>query len=375
MRALPLVRLTHRQAGRCAAGALAQMRAPARCSRLRYNIDMSRYPEFDLSRITTQPFAERASKVRVEAFAAPPAPGRSFSEFLASLPGILAGPEIARIARAVVEARRGRRAVVAALGGHVVKTGLAPVLIALLERSLLTAIAVNGALAIHDVEIALFGATSEDVAAGLKSGTFGMARETAAFYNDTIRRGVEAGMGIGECLGQALNDAGAPHANVSLLAAAARHGVPLTVHVALGTDIVHCHPNADGAALGNGTLRDFRILTQQMVSLAHGGVLMNLGSAVVLPEVLMKAIALLRNRDPDGFTDFLGVNFDFIQHYRSNQQVVSRVQSIGGRGIALTGHHEIMIPLLAQAIVEEAKASEKAGTPVLRTDTEETDNG
>jgi len=192
------------------------------------------------------------------------------------------------------------------------------------------------------------------VVAGLRDGTFGMARETAAFYNDSINEGVAHGMGVGESLGKALNKAKAPHADVSLVASAYRLGIPLTVHIALGTDIMHCHPNANGAALGEGTLRDFRIITQQMTNLAHGGVLANLGSAVVLPEVLLKAIALQRNRDPKGFTDFLGVNFDFIQQYRSNQQVVARVKEIGGRGIALTGHHEIMIPLLAQAIMEES---------------------
>lgn len=314
---------------------------------------MSRYPEFDLNQIVAQPFAERASKVRVEDFATAPEAGRSFRDFLASLPRILAGPEIAEIARTVIAARRAGRAVIASLGGHVVKTGLAPVLIALMERGILTCLAVNGALAIHDVEIALFGQTSEDVVEGLRSGTFGMARETAAFYNDTIQRGVAEGMGIGESLGKALLATDAPHIDKSLLAAAYRLNIPLTVHVALGTDIVHCHPNADGTAFGEGSLRDFRILTYQMMGLAGGGVLMNLGSAVVLPEVLLKGIALLRNRDPKGFTDFLGVNFDFIQHYRSNQQVVTRVKAIGGRGIALTGHHEIMIPLLAQAIVEE----------------------
>jgi hypothetical protein len=313
---------------------------------------MSRYPEFDLSSVVTQPFAERASKVRVGDFAKPPVAGARFSDFLKSLPNILAGPELASIADAVVQARRKDRAVVVSLGGHVVKTGLAPVLIALMEHGLITCVAVNGALAIHDIEIALFGATSEDVVAGLQTGTFGMAAETAAFYNDNVARGAAEGLGIGEALGGALVELGAPYQQASLLAAAYRLGIPITVHVALGTDIVHCHPNADGAALGDGTLRDFRILTQQMAGLAHGGVLMNLGSAVVLPEVLLKAIALLRNRDREGFTDFLGVNFDFIQQYRSNQQVVTRVRSIGGRGIALTGHHEIMIPLLAQAIIE-----------------------
>jgi hypothetical protein len=313
---------------------------------------VSRYPEYDLHTVVTQPFAERRSKVLVEDFAAPPAPRRAFRDFLASLPNILAGPQMAALAEAIVTARRSDRAVIASLGGHIVKTGVTPVLIALMERGLITALAANGALAIHDVEIALFGATSEDVVSGLQSGTFGMARETAAFYNETIRRGVAEGMGLGECLGRALLEADAPYAGCSLLASAYRLNIPLTLHVALGTDIVHCHPNADGGALGVGSLRDFRILTHQMQGLPQGGVLLNLGSAVVLPEVLLKAIALLRNRDPEGFTDFLGVNFDFIQSYRSNQQVVSRVEAIGGRGLSLTGHHEILIPLLGQAVIE-----------------------
>ncbi len=313
---------------------------------------VSRYPEFDLHSITSQPIAERPSKVSAADFAAPPESRRSFRDFLASLPNILAGPQIAALAQAIVAARRADRAVITALGGHIVKTGVTPVLIALMERGLITALAANGALAIHDIEIALFGATSEDVVAGLRSGTFGMARETAAFYNETIRQGVPEGLGLGESLGRALIVANAPNAHLSLLASAYRLNLPFTLHIALGTDIVHCHPNADGGALGAGSLRDFRILTHQMQALPHGGVLLNLGSAVVLPEVLLKAIALLRNRDPDGFTDFLGVNFDFIQSYRSNQQVVNRVEGIGGRGISLTGHHEILIPLLGQAVVE-----------------------
>lgn len=326
---------------------------------------MSRYPEFDVTGIATQPFAERVSKVRAADFAQPPIAGQGFAAFLASLPNILAGPELARIAQAVVTARQNDRAVIASLGGHVVKTGLAPVLIALMEQGMLTTLAVNGALAIHDAEIALFGATSEDVVAGLQSGTFGMSRETAAFYNETLTAGVRSGLGIGESLGKALHEQNAPYADKSLLASAYRLEVPLTVHIALGTDIVHFHPNADGAAMGNGTMRDFRILTHQMANLAQGGVLFNLGSAVVLPEVLLKAIALLRNRDPVGFTRFLGVNFDFIQQYRSNQQVVTRVQSIGGQGTALTGHHEIMIPLLAQAILEAKEEAQRQGEPSI----------
>jgi hypothetical protein len=315
---------------------------------------MSRYSEFNLLNVTPQAFAERLSKVRVEDFAAPPRSGATFSSFLAGLPNILAGPQIGQISESVVEARRRNRAVIWSIGGHVVKTGLTPVLTALMEQGFVSALAVNGAVAIHDSEIALFGATSEDVVNGLSTGTFGMARETAEFYNSAISAGARNQLGIGEALGKALVERNAPNADLSLLASAYRLEIPVTVHIGIGTDIVHMHPSVDGAALGEGSLRDFRILTEAMRNLSGGGVLLNIGSAVVLPEVLLKAIAILRNQDSAGFTDFLGVNFDFIQQYRSNQQVVTRVQSIGGRGIALTGHHEIMVPLLAQAIMEFA---------------------
>ncbi len=313
---------------------------------------MSRYPEFDLSHVKPQPFRHRISKVRVESFARPPKPGASFLEFLDSLPGILAGPDIRRIADAAVQARANGRAVIIALGGHVIKTGLAPVLIRLMERGAITALAGNGAVAIHDIEIGLFGETSEAVELGLQSGTFGMARETAAFHNTAVAEGARRGEGAGEALGRALMESNAPHAGASLLASAYRLNVPITIHMALGADIVHIHPDADPSALGEATMRDFRILTHQMGSLAGGGVLLNVGSAVVLPEVLLKAIALLRNRHGDAFTEFLGVNLDFVQHYRSNQQVVARVRTIGGDGISLTGHHELMVPLLAQTIIE-----------------------
>ena len=313
---------------------------------------MSRYPQFDPATITPQAFSDRPSKVLVRDFASPPEAGSTFIDFLNRLPRILAGPQIAEIAQSVVAARAGSRAVVLSIGGHVIKTGLAPVLISLMERGYITAIAANGAVAIHDAEIALFGATSEDVVHGLRTGTFGMARETAEFYNGAILEGARQALGIGEAIGSALTTRGGPYIQASLLAAAYRLRIPATVHVGIGTDIVHMHSDADGAALGAGSLRDFRILTEAMRALSAGGVLINIGSAVVLPEVLLKAIAILRNQDPAGYTDFLGVNFDFIQQYRSNQQVVTRVQSIGGRGIALTGHHEILVPLLAQAIME-----------------------
>ena len=317
---------------------------------------MSDYPEYDLSTISPQAFAERPSKVRVEDFARPLRAGVSFAEFLAGLPKILAGQQIADIADAIVHGRKRGRAVIWATGGHVVKTGLAPVLITLMEHGYVSAVAANGAVAIHDLEIALFGSTSEDVVHGLSTGTFGMARETAEFYNAAVREGVRSQLGIGEALGKALHERSAPNSHMSILMAAHRLRIPITIHIGIGTDIIHMHPSADGAALGEGSLRDFRILTEAMRALAGGGVLLNVGSAVVLPEVLLKAIAVLRNRDAAGFTDFMGVNLDFIQQYRSNQQVVTRVQSIGGRGTALTGHHEIMVPLLAQAIMERGAA-------------------
>jgi hypothetical protein len=312
---------------------------------------MSRYAEFACDQIQTQPFAERVSTVQVEHFATPPQAGRSFAEFLESLPALYAGNSIRKVASRIVEARRRDRAVVLSCGGHVIKCGLAPMLIGLMERGLITAIAVNGAVAIHDSEIALFGATSENVEQGLQSGTFGMAEETAAFYNTALLRAAREKRGAGESLGSALLEQKAPYRHLSLLAKAYALHIPVTVHIALGTDIIHMHPGADGAALGETSLRDFRILTAAMRSLSDGGVLLNIGSAVVLPEVLLKSIALLRN-ESRAFTRFLGVNLDMIQHYRSNQQVVSRVQAIGGEGLSLTGHHEIMIPLLAYAVLE-----------------------
>jgi hypothetical protein len=312
---------------------------------------VSRYPEFDPGSVRPHPIARRRNKVSASQLARPPRSGSSFADFEASLPRILAGVELPAVADRIVAARRAGRAVVLACGGHVVKCGLAPVLIRLMEEGLVTALAVNGAVAIHDSEIALFGATSEEVAEGLQSGTFGLAQETAAFYNGAISAARAERLGAGEAIGRALILQEAPCAAQSLLAAAYRLEVPVTVHIGVGTDIVHMHPDADGAAYGETSLRDFYILCAAMRGLSNGGVLLNVGSAVMLPEVLLKAIALLRNED-DGFGGFLGVNFDKVQHYRSNQQVVHRVRAIGGEGISLTGHHEIMLPLLGFMLLE-----------------------
>jgi len=314
---------------------------------------MSRYPEFNNTEV--QPAVPNCRQVLVEQFAGIPRAGASFAEFLESFPHIYAGSDIRTVVDRVVTARRQGRAVILSCGAHVVKCGLAPALIALMEEGLVTAVAVNGAFAIHDVEIACYGTTSEKVEQGLKEGTFGMAAEPAAWFNRVLTGAREEQLGAGEALGRELVRQQAPFRANSLLAAAYRLEMPMTVHIAIGTDIVHMHPNADGAAYGETSLRDFRILTAAMRSLAGGGVLVNLGSAVLLPEVLLKAVALLRHENP-GFTGFLGVDCDFIRQYRATLQVVNRIGSLGGEGIALTGHHEILIPLLSFAIMEAWQA-------------------
>lgn len=311
----------------------------------------SRYPAIDLSELRTVSIRERKSKVSVEDFASPLAAGAGVDELLTSLPDIFAGKWIRTIIERIARAHQQKRAVVLAMGAHVIKCGLSPILCDLMKRGVITSLAVNGAGAIHDSEIARFGQTSEDVVDGMRTGLFGMARETADFLNEGASTAQSAEMGFGEVLGKALAEHEAPHADVSLLATAYRCGVPMTVHVSVGSDIVHMHASADGNAIGAASMRDFRILTEAMTGLGQGGVLLNVGSAVVLPEVLLKAMTILVNlgRDLSGMT---GVNLDFMQQYRSNQQVVSRIREIGGEGFALTGHHEIMIPLIAAGVVQ-----------------------
>ena len=315
---------------------------------------MSRYTEFDPDRLELLPFADLPHVVFRDQFASPPQQDASFAQFWNSLPNVHAGASIRTLARRMVDARADGRAIVAACGAHVVKCGLSPVLISLMREGFITALAMNGATAIHDVEVALFGATSEVVAHGLHHGNFGMAVETAAFFNSTLCAGIQNEEGAGEALGRGLIEVKAPNAADSLLAAAYELGIPVTVHIAIGTDIVHMHANASGFALGEASMRDFRILIAAMGSLSGGGVLLNIGSAVLLPEVLLKAMACLRNQST-GFTGFLGVNMDMIQLYRANEQVVARVKAIGGEGLSLTGHHEIMIPLLAFALLHERR--------------------
>jgi len=312
------------------------------------------YELFDLSGVRTYPLKSRDSKVRVEAFARPHAAGQGVGGLLASLPDILAGSDFRAVVRAIVEARRADGGLLWGLGAHVVKTGLGPIVIDLMERGFVSGLAVNGATMIHDFEVALVGATSEDVDAALGPGRFGMADETGRLLNGAINDGVAAGLGIGQAAGAYLLGRQPQYLRYSVLAQAARLGIPVTVHVAIGTDIIHMHPAASGAALGEGSLRDFRYFASNVARLDRG-VYLNCGSAVVLPEVFLKAIALARNRGV-AFAGLTTVNLDFARLYRPQTNVVSRPVAGGGRGYALVGHHELLIPLLAAAVIEEAGA-------------------
>jgi hypothetical protein len=307
------------------------------------------YDDFDLSGIHTYPLKSRASKARVENFARPLAPGASVASLVDALPGMLAAADFKAVARAIVDAKRGGGGVLWGLGAHVIKIGLGPVVIDLMERGFVSAIATNGAAVIHDFEVALVGATSEDVDEALGPGRFGMADETGRLLNAAIGDGVAAGLGIGQAVTRFLADKQPQFARASILAAAARLKVPVTVHVAIGTDIIHMHPAASGAAIGEGSLRDFRYFVSNVARLERG-VYLNCGSAVVLPEVFLKAVALARNRGL-ALTGLTTVNLDFVRMYRPLTNVVARPTAGSGRGYSLVGHHEIMIPLLAATIV------------------------
>jgi hypothetical protein len=315
---------------------------------------MGRYREADLSKVKRYSIGKRASKVSLGQMAAVPRAGQTVGSFLDGLPDVLKARDLRALAAAIVRARSKKRAVILMMGAHPVKCGLSPVIIDLVDHGYVTAVATNGAGAIHDFELALWGQTSEDVADGLRDGSFGMARETADLFNGATIQGDAQDLGLGEALGLFLNEERAPHRRLSLLAACHRRRLPMTVHVAIGTDIVHQHPSFDGAACGRASHRDFRILAQAVTRLS-GGVVLNVGSTVILPEVFLKALTVARNLGPrvHGFTT---ANFDMIQHYRPNANVVTRPVQGGGRGYSFTGHHEIMVPLLA-ALIKHAERS------------------
>jgi hypothetical protein len=303
--------------------------------------------------VRTVPIARRPNKVRAEEFASPPAGDRSFGAFLRSLPDVLVARDLLRLVDAIVAAA-GRRAVVAMVGGHVVKTGLNPLLLELMRRGVVTHLAMNGSGAIHDYEVTRWGATSEDVAAGLRDGTFGMAEETGRGMNEAFVRGRRERWGMGEALARSLEETPSlAHPELSLLLGARELGVPLTVHAALGAEIIHQHPAADGAAIGDTSHRDFRRLAASLPALHDGGVVLNLGSAVILPEVFLKALTVARNLGAGKPTGFVACDMDMQRHYRPRMNVVQRPTLGTGTGYEITGHHEIMVPLLTWAVLEE----------------------
>ncbi len=303
-----------------------------------------------LDRVTTYSLQGRQSKVSRRDFGQPWQVGGSWADFVRRLPRILAAHELQQVAAAWVQARRRGGEVLLGFGAHVLKVGLSPVVIDLMRLGLITGMALNGAGIIHDAEIAMVGQTSEDVAAVLGAGQFGMAEETGAFLNQAITWGAQQGLGLGEAVGRRLLEEGFPHNDLSVMAQAAALGLPATVHVAIGTDIIHMHPSVHPAALGQTTHQDFRLFAALVSRLAHG-MYINLGSAVLLPEVFLKALSLARNLGHQ-VEPLITVNMDFIQHYRPLTNVVRRPTLSGGQGYALTGHHEIMFPLLAAMVKE-----------------------
>ena len=316
--------------------------------------------EADLSAVRTIPVARRANKVRAEEFAHPPASDLSFAAFLASLPDVLVARDFVRVVDAIAAAARRERGVVVMLGGHIVKTGLAPLLIDLMRRRVITHVAMNGSASIHDFEIARFGGTSEDVAVGLRDGSFGMADETGQEMNEAFARGMREQRGMGEALGRTLDAADTErrlaHPELSVILGAYRLDVPVTVHAALGAEIIHQHPAANGAAIGDTSHRDFRRLAHSLSSIDDGGVALNLGSAVIMPEVFLKALTIARNLHAGKPQNFVTCDLDMQRHYRPRMNVVQRPTLDSGKGYEITGHHEIMVPLLAWAIVERLTA-------------------
>lgn len=304
-----------------------------------------KFPPIDLSKVKTHALSERDSKVALSGFATPACGSVSFAHFLTSLPDILIGADFRQFVRQLARAIQNKKTIAIGIGGHIIKCGLSPVIIDLMKRGYISAIAMNGATAIHDIEIAMHGQTSEDVAHGLQDGSFGMARDTGDFINHTIN--ASAG-GYGSALGKKITDTDLPHRNHSILANAHTLDIPATVHVAIGTDITHQQPGVSGEAIGRASYEDFRTFCA-VVSTLEGGAYLNIGSAVILPELFLKALTVARNL---GHTvdHFITANFDMIQHYRPRVNVVQRPTMQGGKGYAFTGHHELMIPLLAHAL-------------------------
>jgi len=306
----------------------------------------------DISRIKTYSIFSRENKVNVkDHFGKAYIAGGSFADFIGTLPNLLGAENLLGLVDTVVKAREKGRPVILAMGGHVIKCGLQPILKSLIDADVVTCIAMNGSASIHDFEVSLVGATSEDVGAVLHSGDFGFSEETGGGMNRALKNALPKGIGYGEAIGRCILEGEHPYADYSLLVACVEKGIPVTVHVAVGTDIIHQHPEADGSVIGEMTFRDFRLLTSIVADLGDGGVWLNVGSAVLLPEVFLKALSIAQNLGCR-VENFSTANFDMIQHYRPLQNVVKRPTSAGGKGYTITGHHEINIPLFAAAVLE-----------------------
>lgn len=305
----------------------------------------------DLGQIKTYSLTQRSSKVRTVDFAKNWQKGGAFKDFINGLPDILAAADLKTVVSALATAARRNKTVIWGMGAHIIKVGLNPVVIHLMERGIIDGVALNGAGVIHDLELAMVGHTSEDVAAAIDDGSFGMAEDTAIFLGTALENSQPNSRGLGEAVGRAIAQQNLPFSKNSILAAGFRLGIPVTVHVAIGTDIVHMHPQFDPARCGEATHHDFRIFAA-MVARLQNGVYLNAGSAVVLPEVFLKAVALARNLGHP-LDEFTTVNLDFIQHYRPITNVVNRPTAKGGMGINLIGHHEIMLPLIAAGVIEQ----------------------
>lgn len=315
-----------------------------------------RYPPVDLDRLRTYSIARRTHKMSTDGLAGLPPAGASAAELLGALPDYLGAREFRTVVQRIIQARRHDRPVALAMGPHVIKVGCAPIIIDLIERRVIQALAGNGAVAIHDVEVATTGATSEEVADAITDGRFGMVQETFDFFTAAGERAATENLGLGEAVGRLLLEREAPHARHSVMAAAVRTGIPVTIHVALGTDTVHMSPALDAAKIGPASMRDFRTLCSVVTDLGAregsdvGGVWLNVGSAVVMPEVFLKAVAVARNLGAD-LDRMTTANFDMIRHYRPGVNVLTRPVA-PGRGHEVIGHHEILLPLLRQAIIE-----------------------
>ena len=311
-----------------------------------------KYKESDFSEIRTIPFAERTNKVSLDDYGNPVKGGSGFREWFDSLPDQAAGSRIKEIVRSIEEARSSdNQEIIWMIGAHVIKCGLPLYLIEMMKNGFMTSLAVNGACAIHDIEIAFFGKTSEDVAENLKKGIFGFTEETAALLAEAVDDGVVKGLGLGEAIGRYICRKKAPNRDKSLFASAYEHDIPVTVHIAIGTDIINQHPSYDGSAWGGLSYRDFRIFCGRVENIGcEGGVVVNAGSAVILPEVFLKAFSVARNKGAS-FSGITTCNLDMIQHYRPGENVLNRPASFGGRSIAITGHHEILIPILYSALI------------------------